>query len=126
MAAGIATLDLLTRDVIERLNGEGDAVRARVADACRASGIPLTVTGKGSLIGVHPVPGPVRNAADAAAGDRRVLRALHLALLSRGIFSAARQFYVLSTAMSAHDTVTFVEAFRESVTQIAAAARAEV
>jgi len=125
MAAGIATLDLLTRDVIERLNGEGAAVRKRVAEACRGAGIPLTVTGKGSLIGVHPVPGPVRNATEAAAGDRRVLRALHLALLSRGIFSAARQFFVLSTAMNARDTVTFVEAFQESVTQVAAAARAE-
>ena len=68
MAAGIATLDLLTRDAIERLNGEGDAVRARVATACRQSGLPLTVTGKGSLIGVHPVAGPVRNAAEAAGG----------------------------------------------------------
>jgi len=125
MAAGIATLDLLTPDVLERLNVEGASVRARVAAACEASGLPLTVTGMGSLIGVHPVSGPVRNAGEAAAGDRRLLRALHLALLSRGIFSAARQFYVLSTAMSARDTVMFDAAFRESVTLIAAAARGD-
>ena len=125
MAAGIATLDLLTRDVIERLNGEGDAMRARVTAACRESGLPLTVTGKGSLIGVHPVAGPVRNAAEAAAGDRRILRALHLLLLGRGIFSAARQFYVLSTAMSAADTVAFGTAFTESLGQVAGAVRGE-
>jgi glutamate-1-semialdehyde 2,1-aminomutase len=123
MAAGIATLDLLTRDAIDRLNAEGEAVRERVATACRQSGLPLTVTGKGSLIGIHPVAGPVRNAADAAGGDRRILRALHLSLLSRGIFSAARQFYVLSTAMSARDTVEFVSAFTESLTSISAAIR---
>ena len=123
MAAGIATLDLLTREVIDRLNAEGEAVRARVRDACKATGLPLTVTGTGSLIGVHPVAGPVTNAAEAAAGDRRILRALHLGLLSRGIFSAARQFYVLSTAMSAADTVAFVAAFTETIQQVAAAAR---
>ena len=121
MAAGIATLDLLTRDVIERLNADGDALRARASEACRASGLPLTVTGMGSLTGIHPVSGPVTNAAQAAAGDRRILRAIHLSLLSRGIFSAARQFYVLSTAMSAGDRAAFDAAFTESLTQVAAA-----
>lgn len=125
MAAGIATLELLTSEAIEKLNAEGDAVRARLRDACKESGLPLTVTGQGSLIGVHPVAGPVRNAAEAASGDRRILRALHMALLQRGIFSAARQFYVLSTAMSARDTITFVAAFRESVLLVAAAARGD-
>lgn len=125
MAAGIATLDLLTRDVIDRLNGEGDALRARLRETCRESGLPLTVTGQGSLTGLHPVAGPVRNAAEAAAGDRRILRALHMALLQRGIFSAARQFYVLSTAMSERDRITFTAAFRESVMLVAGAARGE-
>jgi glutamate-1-semialdehyde aminotransferase len=67
----------------------------------------------------------VRNAAEAAAGDRRILRAIHLSLLSRGIFSAARQFYVLSTAMSADDTGAFMSAFTESASQVAAAVRGE-
>jgi len=96
-----------------------------VAAACRDSGLPLSVTGKGSLIGVHPVAGPVRNAGEAAGGDRRILRALHLLLLNRGIFSAARQFYVLSTVMSTADTTAFMTAFTESVGQVAGAARGE-
>jgi glutamate-1-semialdehyde 2,1-aminomutase len=125
MAAGIATLDILTREAIDRLNGEGDALRGRVGDACKATGLPLSVTGMGSLIGIHPVAGPVTNAAEAAAGDRRVLRAVHLSLLSRGIFSAARQFYVLSTAMNGADTDAFMSAFTESINQVAAAARGE-
>ena len=125
MAAGIATLDLLTREVVDRLNAAGDALRARVREACQATGLPLSVTGMGSLIGIHPVSGPVTNAAEAAAGDRRILRAIHLSLLSRGIFSAARQFYVLSTAMGAEDTSAFMSAFTESTGLVAAAARGE-
>jgi glutamate-1-semialdehyde aminotransferase len=77
----------------------------------------------GSLIGIHPVAGPVRNAAEAAGGDRRILRGIHLGLLSRGIFSAARQFYVLSTAMTDADLETFLAAFTDSIHQVAAAWR---
>ena len=65
------------------------------------------------------------NAAEAAAGDRRILRAIHLSLLSRGIFSAARQFYVLSTAMNAGDREAFLSAFTDTVHQVATAARGE-
>ena len=125
MAAGIATLDLLTRDVIDRLNANGEALAARVRKACSASGLPLTVTGRGSLIGIHPVAGPVTSATEAAGGDRRILRALHLSLLARGIFSAARQFYVLSTAMTPGDSDAFMAAFNESLQPISAAARAD-
>ena len=125
MAAGIVTLDLLTRESIERLNATGESLRQSVSDACRASGLPLTLTGMGSLTGIHPVAGPVTNAAQAAAGDRRILRAIHLSLLSRGIFSAARQFYVLSTAMGAEDLAAFVTAFTESINQVAVAARGD-
>ena len=125
MAAGIATLDLLTRESVGTLNATGGDLRARVNDASSATGLPLTVTGMGSLIGIHPVTGPVRNAAQAAAGDRRILRAIHLGLLSRGIFSAARGFYVLSTAMTPGDLDTFMAAFTESINQVAAAARGE-
>ncbi|HKP31041.1 MAG TPA: hypothetical protein VJU15_16640, partial [Gemmatimonadales bacterium] len=125
MAAGIATLDLLTRDVVDRLNAEGDALRARVREVSAMAGLTLTATGMGSLTGIHPVSGPVTNAAEAAAGDRRILRAIHLSLLRSGIFSAARQFYVLSTAMSPADMGTFISAFTESVHQVAAAARGE-
>lgn len=125
MAAGIATLDLYTGEAAEKLNAEGDAFRGRLEAVCRRSGLALTVTGKGSLIGVHPVAGPVRNAEEAGAGDRRILRALHLALLSRGIFSAARQFYVLSTAMTPADIAAFEGAFQESVTLVASAVRGE-
>lgn len=123
MAAGIATLDLLTREAIEKLNSAGDSLRRRVSAACRATGLPLTVTGMGSLIGIHPVPGPVTNASEAAAGDRRILRAIHLGLLQRGIFSAARQFFVLSTALDDTHLDRFMSAFTESLGQVAAAAR---
>src|SRR4030095_201041 len=42
MAAGIATLDLLTREVVDRLNAAGDALRARVREACQATGLALS------------------------------------------------------------------------------------
>ena len=101
-------------------------MRARVTTACRQSGLPLTVTGErltdrgASGRGAGPERRRCGRAATGASCARSTSRSS-----SRGIFSAARQFYVLSTAMSARDTVEFVSAFTESLTQIAAAVRGD-
>jgi len=128
MAAGIATLDLYPPPVVQQLNQAGDELRGRLQAACDRAGLPASLTGLGSLIGFHPVRGPVRNAHQSAGADRRIIRALHLELLLRGIFSASRQMYVLSTAMlddTAEPIARFESVFEEAVGMIADAARGE-
>jgi glutamate-1-semialdehyde 2,1-aminomutase len=123
MAAGIAALELLTAEQIERLNRLGDGLRTRLQERVNGMGVDAILTGKGSLLQIHFTVPPLLTARDAARGDTRLLRLLHLALLTRGIFAANRQLYVLSTPMGEQDTETFARAFEDGLGTIAAAVR---
>lgn len=118
MAAGIATLELLDRAAIDRLNRLGGGLRERLNAILARHGVQAQVTGLGSLMQLHFAGSPLRNAADAGRGDRRALRCMHLALLERGIFAPTRQMYVLSTPMTEGDLDQFAARFDESLSAI--------
>src|SRR4029077_17246936 len=82
MAAGIATLELLTEDAITRTNQLGEHLRMGLRKGFHRAGIDAQVTGVGSLIGIHFTKGPIINYRDALRGSRRVLSLLHLSLLN--------------------------------------------
>lgn len=100
MAAGLATLRLYDRAAVDQLNATGDRLRAELNRAIAASGLDATVAGYGSVMQLHFLKGPLRTADQAGEGDKRLLRLVHLTLLVDGIFTASRQMYVLSTAMT--------------------------
>lgn len=119
MAAGIAALELLTRDAIERINRMGETVRASLRESLDRSGLDAVVSGTGSLAQVHFLTQPLSSARDAIRSDRRLVRLLHLSLLENGMFTASRQLYVLSTVMTADDLGRFTAAFAGAITTIA-------
>ena len=97
MAAGLAGLTrVLTEPVQQALNERGDRLRTGLEATFRAAGAPFCATGRGSMVGIHPSPGPVRTPADADAGDDRVRELLFLDLLERGYYLARRGFVALS------------------------------
>lgn len=100
MAAGLATLKLFDRAAVVRLNQTGDDLRARLNQAIGEAGLDAMVVGFGSVMQLHFQKPPLRNARDGARGDKWLLRLAHLSLLVEGIFTAGRQMYVLSTAMT--------------------------
>jgi glutamate-1-semialdehyde 2,1-aminomutase len=124
MAAGLATLAVFDGGAVARLNAAGDRVRAKLQALVDASGLQATITGYGSLMQLHFAGGPVRTPEDAARGDRRLVRLMHLALLNRGIFSAARQTYVLSTPMHQANLDVFTDRFADALQAVAKAVRA--
>jgi glutamate-1-semialdehyde aminotransferase len=69
---------------------------------------------------VHFVAPPVRSPRDANRGDQRLLRLLHLGLLTTGIFAPSRQMYVLSTAMTPDVLRTMAQRFEAVITNLAA------
>ena len=87
----------------------------------RASTMPLprrafvgSTTSVGSLVQVHWRTGPITNMADVgagfnAAGDLPTL--LHLELMNRGLYAAARGEYNISTAMTEADITRAVDTF---------------
>src|SRR5207253_10389202 len=61
MAAGLATLEVLTPAVYEELNRKGEWVRGRLREVFEAHDIAAQVTGIGSLFNIHFTSVPVRD-----------------------------------------------------------------
>jgi glutamate-1-semialdehyde 2,1-aminomutase len=117
MAAGYAGLtEIYTPEVAEEHTARGEKLHADVLAAIERAGAPFTVTGVGTLLNLHPVPGPVRSPADLAAAEPRLLELLFLDLLERGYYLAPRGYLALSLALSQAQLDGFVAAVAESLT----------
>ncbi|HEX6668435.1 MAG TPA: hypothetical protein VF061_02685, partial [Gemmatimonadales bacterium] len=110
LAAGLATLELLTREAIARLNRTGERVRAGLAQVFAEAGVPATVTGLGSLFGVHMTRGPVRTIRDAARADAALRHRLFLGLYGEGVLIDPRGAGTLSTAIGPAEIEEFLRA----------------
>ncbi|MFM8644900.1 MAG: hypothetical protein ACKODN_06730, partial [Actinomycetota bacterium] len=64
------------------------------------SGLPVCVSGFGSMMSLHAHPEPPRNAIDVARRDLVVQELLFLGLLERGVYSAARGMMNLSLTLT--------------------------
>ena len=114
MTAGAAAVErILTADALDRLFADGEALRARIEPILATVG--MSVTGWGSLMGIHPVPGPVSGPHDLAGADSRRVEVLFHELLERGIYLAPRGFIALSLAVTPADHDRLVEALTDAV-----------
>ncbi len=116
LAAGIATLELLTPEVLRRLNDLGTYTRERLGAVFAETRSAFQVTGAGSLFNVHATSIPVRSAEGARRGDPVRLRTLILSLMNAGFFLAPRGLGCLSTPMTREHIDSLVGSVREIVT----------
>lgn len=103
LAAGLAAVRALTPERIAELNGRGDRLRAAWAEVGVRAGLPLTVTGRGSLLGLHLTPGPVRDIRDTWSEDRALGHAVFLSMMNEGVLLDPRGVSCLSTATTDED-----------------------
>ena len=108
MAAGAAVVPLLDSDTLGALNSRGDSLRGRLSEALAPVG--FCVSGVGSMMTIHPTPGPVVRWSDLAGVDHRWRRLLFHDLLARGYYVAERGYLALSLAVTDEDLDGFVEA----------------
>jgi glutamate-1-semialdehyde 2,1-aminomutase len=73
-------------------------------------GLPLTVTGRGSLLGLHFTAGPVRDIRDTWSEDRALGHAVFLSMMNEGVLIDPRGVSCLSTATSDDDVDVAVRA----------------
>ncbi len=113
MAAGVATLDeVLTPEVLAATNARGERLRAGMNVAFSLHGVPMCVTGAGSLMNVHATAGPVNSVDDLRDADDRWKELLFFAALDAGFHIARRGFIALSIEITdddVDDVIAFVE-----------------
>jgi glutamate-1-semialdehyde 2,1-aminomutase len=112
LAAGIATLELLTRDAIEAINRRGDSLRTGMREAFGEAGIAVVITGLGSLFGIHLAPHPVRDFRDTLDEDRALRHRIFLGLFNEGVLIDPRGVGTISTAVGEAELDRFIEALR--------------
>ncbi len=114
MSAGIAALEeVFTPDACRALNARGDALREGLRAAAARAGVPVCVTGRGSMMCLHPRAEAPRDAAEAASCPDEVRELLFLDLLERGFYLARRGMVALSLAVGQAECDGFVAAVEE-------------
>ena len=108
MSAGLAALDLLTPAAITGLSRRGEALRAALLKVL--DGLPVQVTGVGSVLTFHFAAAPPRNGAVVAAADQGRKELSFFDLLRRGFHLARRGMLALSLAIGDEECAGFVDA----------------
>lgn len=118
MTAGLTAItEVYTPAAAAALNARGDRLRERLAGLARSAGVPVWVTGAGSMMAVHFTPAPPRCAADADAADPLPRELLFLDLLERGIHIARRGMVALSLPVGDAECDALAEAFEVFLTE---------
>ncbi len=99
LAAGVATLELLTREAIEELNRRGDTLRDRLREVFEQAGTRASITGLGSLFAIHPA-------------DPELRHRIFLSLYSQGVLIDPRGVGTLSTVVGDGEITRFLGALR--------------
>ena len=118
MAAGLESLKLLSQAEIDRINALGERLGRGFDDAFAEAGIRGRTTYVGSLVQVHWRTGDINNMGDVAAGFAQagdLPYLLHLELMNRGVYSAARGEYCTTTAMHEADIDRAIAIFSDTL-----------
>jgi glutamate-1-semialdehyde 2,1-aminomutase len=121
MAAGLAGFTkVLTPAALERMNGLGDALRARANALAAKHGLPVQTTGAGSIFAIHFHDGPIRNSQDLDDGEKgreieiAALKKLYqLDMFERGLYVTRRILGNLSLVSSEADVDLLIDALEE-------------
>ena len=111
--AGRATMEALTPDAFDQLAALGAYARRGLAEAAR--GLPLQVTGAGSLFKVTATERALRDYRDAATADRRWEALCSLALLNEGFVLTPSLSGCVSLVTTRAHVDALLAAFREIV-----------
>jgi len=121
MAAGLAAMQAWDADILARMNDLGQRLRDGFDQAFQQAGIRGRALGQGSLCNIHFTDAAVNDARDAIDGMQRAglaVRLLHLSMLRRGVMSASRLMFCVSSVMSEEHVDHAVTALHESLTEL--------
>ena len=111
MAAGKATMDALTPEAFAALDAAGEKIRSRLRRMC--AGLPLQITGAGSLFKISAARHEITDYRTAATVDRDWQEIAALALLVEGFLLAPSLHGCVSTATTDDHVEGFLAAFAD-------------
>jgi glutamate-1-semialdehyde 2,1-aminomutase len=119
MTAGCVVLgDIFTADVAVAHTARGDEFRQSVAAVLARSGLPVSVSGFGSMMSLHALPQPPHDAHDVARRDADLQELLFFGLLERGVYSASRGMMNLSLTVTDDQLATVLDALTDTLQSI--------
>ncbi len=121
MAAGLATLKDYGAGEVKQINELGQRLKDGFNRAFQAAGVKARAAGLGSIIPIHWSEGEIRTARDAVAAQeaaRTLPKLLHMEMMNRGIFSAPRGQFTISTPMTAREIDTAVDVLAQSLEMV--------
>jgi glutamate-1-semialdehyde 2,1-aminomutase len=114
MTAGTVVLgEVFTSSVAVAHTARGEEFRRLLIDVVSRSGLPVSVTGFGSMMSLHArTPAPA-NATEVADRDATLQELIFLGLLQRGIYTAPRGMINLSLVHTDDQLATALEALAD-------------
>ena len=116
--AGVATMEQLNARVIDSINKLGKSFAESVRAIFKRLNIKGQVTGIGSLQNIHFSDKPVVDGKSAREANKTLLHLFYLAMLERGMFSASRGLYVMSTPMTQKEIDAAIKAVDDVMTEL--------
>jgi glutamate-1-semialdehyde 2,1-aminomutase len=117
MAAGVATLALLTPEVYAELDRRGERTREGLRALFAEHEVAAQVTGVSSLMQIHFTPDPVRSNRDVQRTDARRRADFVLGLCNHGVLLNSRGMAALSTPVGEAEIDEFLEAVDSVLTE---------
>ena len=119
MVAGIAAMELLTENVIQRMEKLSELLELKINEAIQKNKLPVSISRVGSMLNLHFTEKVPTNyaATDNQYGD--LMKVLHMKMINNGIFIAPRGMMNLSTVMTAKDIESTATAFSKAFEEIA-------
>jgi glutamate-1-semialdehyde 2,1-aminomutase len=121
MTAGTVVLgEVFTSSVAVAHTARGEEFRRLLMDVVSRSGVPLSVTGFGSMMSLHArTPAPT-DAIQAADRDAELQELIFLGLLQRGVYTAPRGMINLSLAHTDDHLAAGLEALADCLAALSA------
>jgi glutamate-1-semialdehyde 2,1-aminomutase len=112
MAGGLAGFtQVLTQEASQKVNTQGDRLRMALNQSLESRRVEAIVLGRGSLMNLHFVPGPVDTPSLLDAADPKLLDLWHVEMLLRGQHVTPRGMLALSLPFGEEEAAGFVAAF---------------
>jgi glutamate-1-semialdehyde 2,1-aminomutase len=114
MTAGLTGLtEVYTPEATHALNARGDKLRTRLNQLCQQADAPIQFTGRGSMLAVHTMRGPINSPGDAAKSDPKLKELFFFDMLAHRIWLARRGMMTVSLPIGDAECDALVAAVEE-------------